>query len=459
MSKRVVITGLGIVSPLGHSIESFWSALLKNQTAIRSFPPFHPETADPSATTANGAKLAAQWNDLKIPVKVAASIDSHDFLNNHLRPYLQSPQCHKDIVQSRITPFIQYALIATNQALKDANWNPRELTMRDQLNTGVVLGSGMPDIDEVTTVHDQVQQHNYRRVNPLFIPKMLINMPAGYVSIQHQLKGPNVCVSTACATGAQAIADAYRYIQFGDAKVMVAGGTEASLNAVCFAGFSRLRALSLSDNESASSPFDANRTGFVMGEGSGVVVLEDYEHAMNRGAKIYCEMTGYGLSGDAYHITSPSPDGDAATAVMKRAVAGDVMAPNDHSAFKQVDYINAHATSTKVGDRIEMNAIMKLFGESNPDLRVSSIKGSIGHLLGASGSVEAIATILSLYNNQIPVTRNLTQLDEDVNENEQWRKVFMVGEQHGQPHNIRTAVSNSFGFGGTNASLCFTKHS
>lgn len=508
--KRVVITGLGIVSPLGHSISSFWSGLMSGRSAIR--PLLHP-----SSTTTSATNKHRSWND-KIPIKVAASIDREQFTAQYLVPYLQSPHCHKDIVQSRLTPFIQYALVASQQALLDASWDPRrgiigpsshrnnrnsrshdsidasstqathtttasvqtttskdeKQRRRNELNTGVIIGSGMCDMDEITTVHDQLSSDQYRRINPLFIPRMLINMPSGYVSIQHGLKGPNACVSTACATGAHAIADAYRHIQFGDARVMVAGGTESCLNAVCFSGFARLRALSLGSDEMASSPFDAHRSGFVMGEGAGVIVLEEYEHAVERGARIYCEMTGYGLSGDAYHITSPSPDGEAATAVMKRAVAGDVMAPDNHPAFATVDYVNAHATSTKVGDRIEMNSIMKLFGgagvsdgcgddgsnasvTNNSRLRVSSIKGSIGHLLGAAGAVEAIATILSVYHNQIPVTRNLHHLDDDVHGDEHWRRVFMVGEQHGQSHEVRTAVTNSFGFGGTNTSLCFKK--
>jgi 3-oxoacyl-[acyl-carrier-protein] synthase II len=439
--RRVVITGLGVVSPLGNNVQTFWKNLIASKSAIQTFPTI--------------AHSNIKWND-KIPAQLAASINPDDFVKNHLQPYLQLPSCHKDIVKSRLTPFIQYALVAAHEALTDANWNPRDLSIKDQLETGVVIGAGMPDIDEITEVHDCLQSNNYKRVNPLFIPKMLINMPAGYVSIQHQLKGPNQCVSTACATGAQAIADAYRYIQFGDAKVMVAGGTEASLNAVCFAGFSRLRALSMRNTVDASCPFDAKRDGFIMGEGAGIVVLEDYEHAKERGAKIYAEMIGYGLSGDAYHVTSPSPDGAAALAVMKRAVSGDVMASEDHPAFDSVDYVNAHATSTKVGDRIEMNAIMKLFGK-NENLRVSSIKGAIGHLLGASGAVEAIATILSVKDNVIPITLNLTELDEDLQCEDTYKRVFMVGEKGAKVHEIRKAISNSFGFGGTNASLCFQK--
>jgi 3-oxoacyl-[acyl-carrier-protein] synthase II len=283
---------------------------------------------------------------------------------------------------------MQYALVAAEEAIKDSNWI--NLNESQKMATGVCIGSGIGSIQDVADSIDTLNEKGERKISPYFIPRLLLNLAAGHVSMKHGFGGPNHCVSTACTTGAHSIGDAARFIEYGDADVMVAGGSEASINPLAIAGFSSLRALSTNYNEDpqkASRPFDKDRDGFVMGEGAGVVVLEEYEHAKKRGAKIYCELGGYGLSGDAYHITSPPLDGNGAIRAMKRAIElGQVSA-------KEVDYVNAHATSTPLGDKIEMHSIKTVCGDQ---VAVSSTKGSIGHLLGASGAVEAIFTILAV---------------------------------------------------------------
>lgn len=286
--------------------------------------------------------------------------------------------------------FIQLAMLASHEALVDANWFPE--TDNDREQTGVAIGSGIGGVSELTENHELLMKGQYRRISPFMIPKLLVNMAAGHVSIQYGLRGPNYAAVTACASASSAIGDAYRTIVHGDAKVMVAGGTESSLEPVCFAGFSRANALCTKyndDPESASRPFDRDRAGFVMGEGAGVMVLEEYEHAMARNARIYAEVSGYGCVGEAFHITSPSPDGAGAYRCMELALRQRGLSTSD------VQYVNAHATSTPTGDKLEYLAIERLFN-GNQSLKVSSIKGAIGHLLGAAGSVEGIATVLSL---------------------------------------------------------------
>lgn len=284
---------------------------------------------------------------------------------------------------------MQYALVAAEEAISDSNWI--NLNESQKMATGVCIGSGIGSIQDVIDSIGTLNEKGERKINPYFVPRLLTNLAAGHVSMKHGFRGPNHCASTACTTGAHSIGDAARFIEYGDADVMVAGGSEASIHPLAIAGFSSLRALSTKYNdypEKASRPFDKDRDGFVMGEGAGVVVLEEYEHAKKRGAKIYCELAGYGLSGDAYHITSPPLDGNGAIRAMKRAIElGRVTAD-------EVDYVNAHATSTPVGDKIEMNSIKAVCGDQ---IAVSSTKGSIGHLLGASGAVEAIFTVLAVH--------------------------------------------------------------
>jgi len=346
----------------------------------------------------------------------------------------------------KISDFILYGIAAAQQAVDDAGWKPEG--EEDRIRTGVMIGSGiggLPAIVEGTLV---VEEKGPRRLSPFFIPSALINLVSGHVSIRFGFKGPNHSVVTACSTGAHAIGDAARLIAFGDADVMVAGGSEAAICRVGLAGFAAARALSTGFNdtpERASRPWDRDRDGFVMGEGSGVVVLEELEHAKKRGAKIYAEVVGYGMSGDAHHITAPSENGDGAFRSMSNALKRAQLAPSD------VDYINAHGTSTPLGDEIELNAVKRLFGPAAYQLSMSSTKSSIGHLLGAAGSVEAIFSILAVANDVVPPTLNLDNPQEGCD-------IDLVPHQPKQ-RKVRNALSNSFGFGGTNASLVFSKAS
>lgn len=341
--------------------------------------------------------------------------------------------------------FIAYALCSADEALRDANWIPEELEKKER--TGVSIGGGIGSISDILDAAQMICEKRLRRLSPFFVPRILINMAAGHVSMKYGFKGPNHAAVTACATGAHSIGDASRMIQFGDADVMVAGGTESSIDALSIAGFCRLRALTTKYNflpQVASRPFDRSRDGFVIGEGSGVMVLEALDHAIQRGAKIYAEVRGYGMSGDAHHITQPHNDGRGAILAMARALGQSGLHPN------QIDYINAHATSTPLGDAVEANAIKSLFSDhaTSGALALSSTKGATGHLLGAAGSVEAIFAVLSIHHGIAPPTLNLEKPDPVF-----FGEFMPLSASKEMP--IRAALSNSFGFGGTNASLLF----
>jgi 3-oxoacyl-[acyl-carrier-protein] synthase II len=347
--------------------------------------------------------------------------------------------------QRKVDEFITYAMCAARQALDDAGWRPRDRA--DQIVTGVMIGSGIGGIEGIADMAVTLHEKGPRRVSPFFIPGRIINLASGFVSIAFGLKGPNHAVVTACSTGAHAIGDAARMVALGDADVMVAGGSESPVNRMAMAGFAALRALSTNFNDDpkrASRPYDKARDGFVMGEGAGAVVLEELEHAKARGAKIYAEIIGYGLSGDAYHITAPTPDGDGAFRCMGMALKRAGITAGD------IDYINAHGTSTPLGDEIELGAVQRLVGNTAGKLSMSSTKSCIGHLLGAAGAVEAIFSILAIRDRTAPPTINLDNPSVDT-------PIDLVPHK-AREREIDNVLSNSFGFGGTNASLIFRRH-
>ncbi|KAL5715542.1 beta-ketoacyl-[acyl-carrier-protein] synthase II [Ranunculus cassubicifolius] len=432
--RRVVVTGLGMVTPLGCGVETTWKRLIDGNCGIRAISvedlkmnSFDRETQDYTFDQLSS----------KIAAIVPCGTNQGQF-NEHV--WLSSKE-HRSVSR-----FIAYALCSTDEALRDANWFPTELENKER--TGVSVGGGIGSICDILDAAQMISEKRLRRLSPFFIPRILINMASGHVSMKYGFKGPNHAAVTACATGAHSIGDAARMIQFGDADVMVAGGTESSVDALSIAGFCRSRALATKYNSSpleASRPFDCDRDGFVIGEGSGVMVLEELEHARQRGAKIYAEIRGYGMSGDAYHITQPHADGRGAILAMSHAIKQAGLQP------EQVNYVNAHATSTPLGDTIEANAIRTLFSEhaTSGSLALSSTKGATGHLLGAAGAVEAIFTVLALHHGIAPLTLNLKTADP----------IFQDGFMpltSNKEMNIRAAISNSFGFGGTNASLLFT---
>jgi 3-oxoacyl-[acyl-carrier-protein] synthase II len=346
--------------------------------------------------------------------------------------------------QRKVDPFIVYAMAAATQALNDADWHPQ--TYDDQCASGVLIGSGIGGIGGIYEASVTLLERGPRRVSPFFIPGRLINLAGGYVSIAHGLKGPNHAVVTACSTGSHAIGDAARFIALGDADVMVAGGAESAVNRLSLAGFAACRALSTGFNDDptrASRPYDRDRDGFVMGEGAGVVVLEEYEHAKARGAKIYAEVIGYGLSGDAYHITSPSEDGDGAYRCMAAAIKRAGISASD------IDYVNAHGTSTPLGDELELKAVERIMGNAAAKLAMSSTKSATGHLLGAAGAIEAIFAILAMRDGVIPPTINL--------DNPSVETPIDLVPHKAKPRSVDTVLSNSFGFGGTNASVIFRR--
>src|SRR3954465_12326075 len=413
--RRVVVTGLGMVTPLACGVEPTWRRLINGDSGARRI-----ETFDVS----------------DLPAKIACQVPRGDGSSDSFNP----DQWMEPKEQRKVDDFIIFAVAAAQQALADAGWKP--VTHEDQISTGVMIGSGIGGLTGIAETAIVLKERGPRRVSPFFIPGRLINLASGYVSIAHGLKGPNHAVVTACSTGAHAIGDAARLIALGDADVMVAGGTESPICRLSMAGFCASRALSTSFNESperASRPYDRDRDGFVMGEGAGIVVLEEYEHAKLRGARIYAEVIGYGLSGDAYHITSPTPDGDGAfrsmSAAMKRAKISSA----------DIDYINAHGTSTQVGDEIELGAVERLLGNAASKVSMSSTKSSIGHLLGAAGAVEAIFSILAIRDNIAPPTINL--------ENPSVETAIDLVPRTARKREINVALSNSFGFGGTNASV------
>ncbi len=413
--RQVVITGLGMVTPLACGVEPTWQRLIAGQS---------------------GASRIEKFDVSDMPCRIACSIPLGDGSDGTFNPDIwMEPK-----EQRKVDPFILYAMCAARQALDDAGWRPE--AYQDQIATGVMIGSGIGGIEGIAETAIVLKERGPRRVSPFFIPGRIINLAAGYVSIEFGLKGPNHAVVTACSTGSHAIGDASRLIALGDADVMVAGGTESPVNRISLAGFAAVRALSTDFNDEptrASRPYDRDRDGFVMGEGAGVVVLEEYEHAMNRGARIYAEVIGYGMSGDAYHITAPAPDGDGALRCMKAAMRRAEISASD------LDYINAHGTSTPLGDEIELEAVHRLAGNAADRISMSSTKSATGHLLGAAGAVEAIFSVLAIRDNIVPPTINLDNPSVET-------RINLVPHR-AQERTVDVALSNSFGFGGTNASL------
>lgn len=416
--RRVVVTGLGLVSPFGTGVEHSWKHLLSGRSAARRVTEFEVDD---------------------LPCKIAHVIPRGDGSDGTFNPeaILEPKELRK------IGDFILYGIAAADEALKDSGWEPK--TEDERCATGVLIGSGIGGLEGIAENAIILKERGPRRISPFFIPGNIINLVSGQVSIRHGLKGPNHAVVTACSTGAHAIGDASRLIQFGDADVMLAGGAESPVTRLSLAGFAACRALSTERNdtpERASRPYDRDRDGFVMGEGAGVLVLEELEHAKARGAKIYAEVTGYGLTGDAYHITAPAEDGDGAFRCMTAAVKRASLTPAD------LDYINAHGTST-MADTIELAAVERLVGESASKVSMSSTKSSIGHLLGAAGAAEAIFSILAIRDNIAPATINL--------ENPERETAIDLVPVKPRSRRIDVALSNSFGFGGTNASLVFQR--
>lgn len=414
LKRRVVVTGLGMVTPLACGVEESWKRILEGKNAAAKVTSFEVEDL--------AAKIACQ-------IPLGDGSDGTFNASDWMEP--------KE--QRKVDPFIIYAVAAADQALADANWKPE--TDEDQFRTGTLIGSGIGGLQGIAETALVLENRGPRRVSPFFIPGRLINLASGHVSIKHKLKGPNHSVVTACSTGAHAIGDAARLIMLGDADVMVAGGAESPVCRIALAGFAACRALSTSyndDPQSASRPYDNDRDGFVMGEGAGIVVLEEYEHAKARGAKIYAEVIGYGMSGDAFHITAPSADGNGAFRCMTMALK------NAGIDASELDYINAHGTST-MADTIELGAAERLLGDAASKTSMSSTKSAIGHLLGAAGSVEAIFSILAIRDQIVPPTLNLDNPERET-------EIDLVPHK-AKKREVRTALSNSFGFGGTNASL------
>ncbi|MBP6767134.1 MAG: beta-ketoacyl-ACP synthase II [Reyranella sp.] len=412
--RRVVVTGMGMVTPLGDGVDTNWRRLMAAESGIRSIQAF--DTSD-------------------LATKIAGEVPQGDKASGHFNvdDYLAPKE------QRKLDKFIIFGIAAAQQAVEDSGWMPQD---EEGLNrTGVMIGSGIGGLQTIYETSLILKERGPRRVSPFFIPSALINLVSGQVSIKYGFKGPNHAVVTACATGAHAIGDAARLIQYEDADVMVAGGAEAAICRIGIAGFNACKALSTDFNDTptqASRPWDRRRDGFVMGEGAGCLVLEEYEHAKKRGAKIYAEILGYGLSGDAYHITAPSEDGDGAMRAMKAALK------RANLGTDQIDYVNAHGTST-MADVIELGAVKRTFGQEVYSLSMSSTKSATGHLLGAAGAIEAIYAIKSLIDQAVPPTLNLDEPDEGCD-------IDLVPKQAKQ-RKVRHALSNSFGFGGTNASL------
>jgi 3-oxoacyl-[acyl-carrier-protein] synthase II len=408
-----------MVTPLGCGVENTWQHILAGKSGIGRIEKF--EVAD-------------------LPCQIAGQIPLGDGSDGTFN----ADQWMEPKERRKVDDFILFAMSAARQALDDAGWHPREY--EDQIASGVLMGSGIGGIEGIAETALTLRDRGPRRVSPFFIPGRIINLASGYISIAHSLKGPNHAVVTACSTGAHAIGDAGRLIALGDADVMVAGGAESPVSRIALAGFAACRALSTGFNdtpERASRPYDRDRDGFVMGEGAGAVVLEEYDHAKARGARIYGELIGYGLSGDAFHITAPAEDGDGAFRCMKAAIRRADIAPGD------IDYINAHGTSTPLGDEIELKAVERLVGNSAGRIAMSSTKSSVGHLLGAAGAVEAIFCLLAIRDEVAPATLNL--------ENPSVATAIDLVPQKPRKRPINVALSNSFGFGGTNASLVFRR--
>ncbi|OOY08648.1 beta-ketoacyl-ACP synthase II [Thioclava sp. F36-7] len=416
--RRVVVTGLGMVTPLACGVEETWSRLIAGQS---------------------GAGAISRFDASNVTTKYACEVPLGDGSDGTFN----ADDWMEPKEQRKVDDFILYGMTAATQAVKDSGWEPQDEESR--LRTGVMIGSGIGGLSSIADTAVLIKEKGVRRVSPFFIPGALINLVSGQVSIRFGFKGPNHAVVTACSTGAHAIGDAARLIMLGDADVMVAGGAESPISEIGIAGFNACKALSTkrgNEPEAASRPWDADRDGFVMGEGAGCVVLEEYEHAKARGAKIYAEVLGYGLSGDAYHITAPSEDGDGGFRAMKAALERADLNPD------QVDYINAHGTST-MADVIELGAVQRLLGDAASKATMSSTKSSVGHLLGAAGAVEAIFSILAIRDQIAPPTLNLENPPEEA--------VIDLAPKAAVKRKIDVALSNSFGFGGTNASLVMGK--
>ncbi len=415
--RRVVVTGIGMCSPLGYGVKHSWSQLIDSKSGIRQLTGFDIT----GLTSQVGGQIPEEGNQEFFPEKVIEIKE-----------------------EKKMEPFIKFALIAAKEAIQDSGWKPaREI---DSERTGVMIGSGIGGLDGIKKSAENLER-SPRKISPFFIPSCLINLAAGHISIKHNFKGPNHSVVTACASGAHAIGDSYRMISYGDADVMVAGGTESACTRFGIAGFCAMRALSTKFNETpnkASRPWDKDRDGFVLSEGSGILVLEEYEHAIKRSAKIYAEVVGYGLTGDAFHPTAPAEDGSGGFRAMKMALE------NAKINADSIDYINAHGTSTPLGDEIEYNAVKKLFENNLDKIFMSSTKSSTGHLLGASGAIEAIFSIISLKDGVLPPTLNLDTPSNDCLD------INLIPHQS-IVHKSSFILSNSFGFGGTNVSLIFKK--
>ncbi|MBR0655187.1 beta-ketoacyl-ACP synthase II [Plastoroseomonas arctica] len=418
-SRRVVVTGMGIASPLGIGVEHVWKRMLNAESGIAAIQNF-----DVSALPAKIAGQVPQGSKTEGKLDIGEWIPLKD--------------------QKKMDRFIQLALVAATEAVEDSGWMPGEDEEEARCATGVMIGSGIGGLESIYEAAQVVAAGRARRLSPFFIPSALINLASGHVSIKYGFKGPNHAVVTACATGVHALGDAARLIALGDADVMVAGGAEGAVNDIGLAGFCAARALSTGYNDTpvlASRPWDEDRDGFVMGEGAGVVVLEEYEHAKARGAKIYAEVIGYGMSGDAHHITAPSDTGDGAFRSMRAALRSARVEPEG------VQYVNAHGTSTPLGDDLELGAVERLWGDAGSKLAMSSTKSAIGHLLGAAGAVEGIFSILAIRDQVAPPTLNLHKPSRE--------SIIDRVPREAQQRPIEVALSNSFGFGGTNASIVF----
>ena len=417
--RRVVVTGLGLTTPLGNGVDINWKRLTSGVVGINKIENF--DVSD-------------------LPCKIAGQVPN---ISNDPDGGLDIDKWIEPREYKRIDRFISYGIISAIQAIEDSDWKPQSENQKNR--TGVILGSGIGGLETIANTTELLNSKGPRKVSPFFIPSALINLLSGQVSIRYGFKGPNHSVVTACSTGAHAIGDASRIIKYGDADVMIAGGAEAACCRIGMAGFAAARALSTNFNDqpsSSSRPWDQQRDGFVMGEGAGVVVLEERNHALARGAKIYAEIKGYGMSGDAHHITAPADNGDGGFRAMQSALI-DANIKN-----YEIDYINAHGTSTPLGDMIELKAIGRLLEDNSSKTSISSTKSATGHLLGAAGAIEAIFSILSIVNQIVPPTNNLINPDEK-------SAGFDLVPIKAKKRTIKNVLSNSFGFGGTNASLLF----
>lgn len=409
-NKKVVVTGIGAITPLGIGTESTWKAMIEGRSGIRRI---------------------TQFDAVNFATQIAGEV-----VGFNPEDYIEAKEIKK------MDRFIHFAIAASDMAVKDSGLN---MSDENPERVGVIIGSGIGGLPAIERYHSVLIEKGPRKITPFFIPMLIINLASGQVSIRMGAKGPNSAVATACATGSHAIGDAYKIIQRGDADVMIAGGTESVITPLAVGGFSAMKALSTRNDapEKASRPFDADRDGFVMGEGAGIVVLESLEHAVKRGAKIYAEMGGYGMTADAYHITSPAPEGEGAARCMALALRDGSI---DH---REIDYINAHGTSTKYGDELESSAIKTVFKEHAYKIAVSSTKSMTGHLLGAAGGVEAVVCLLSMRDGLVPPTINLDKQDPQCDLDYVPHKARKM--------EVNCAMSNSFGFGGTNACLIFKR--